>query len=1136
MRSRFPVFSRSLLPLLLLILTTVFVSVSVSIPVSAQEQSIPNANYDWGINLLRDGKTLDAQKQFAKELNTGFKIATERWLDSICYAAMLGESQYQLGQFGPALENFNTAIRISIQYSNWLANVQNLPNPSAFTLKPVPWGDPNPGRKLLNIPSKFPILFGDLNYADKYRTGGVAMAPQLKPIRGVEIARCTMLALRRRAELLGPLGASDNLNGQFITQTSLVERSMAGTWFQAWLDIELGLGYLAIGKTDEAAMALQKGALINGSAHPLSVIAYLELGKLQLKTAKYEKAYNYFLEAATVAFYYEDVEGMTEAFEGLENAYCLRNLQMICPPLAQAAEWAKFKKLALLYATVQTAAADDFLRLRQLKPAADCLLLAEKAVGKPDQYVLKGRLGSTINYHKARIAFQTPAQASQANGYSFLGASMDFMSFGGTWNFQINQVDALLLTGQMTSRKALELYSLLLREPTALDWALDPIEAMSATVTPRPGTWENFFLCAIDMERKEEALEISERARRAAFLQTLDLGGRVHALRLLLEGPEKDLTITQAQRKRDILTEYTTFENCSKKVRDLQIQVRKMSLPVTADQKTEQRELIDSLKKISELSRMQEAILMSMALDRRVIEILFPKVRTCKEIQESLPKGEALLVSFAARNQMFFFLMNNERMAMWKIFDSGSGSGSSRKNKTGTNLLTSLQTNFSSMLREIGLGSGTIPAKTFQGNDWKKSSQRVMADLTKNSQANFASADFSSLVIVPDRFMWYLPFEALQIQTAKGSRPTISQFSIRYAPMASLATPWKKTQYPKSPYSIIVAGKNVPSEKAVERLEKTLERPVLFEEKSFGGIQPGAPGTGSSVFAPEFDKMFVFDDLKNTEGDSYGIFPMALDRPSREGTLGYWFLLPSGSPRLIVLGGMRTRCEELAKKSSSKKTKASPYVPGQELFLTSMAFLANGAETVILPRWRLEGDSPWKLATLFNAQLPTTENSADAWRRAVLKFSTGDVSLQSEPRIGKSDEIDLIPASHPLFWAGFMLVDSGSGALRSKERLALAEDGEPEEENAGPAPMEEKPAVEEKSAVEEKPATEEKPAENSQAQEGSASEKTGSAPVQDKGRLAPLPPMGGGNPPEIPMGGGNSPTIPMGGENPAPLE
>jgi len=1085
MRSCFPVFCG--------FLAILFLVLAIS-SVSAQEQSIPSANYDWGLSLLRDGKTLDAQKQFAKELNTGFKIATERWLDSICYAAMLGESQYQLGQLGPALESFNTAIRLSIQYSNWYSNVQNLPNPGAFTLKPVPWGDPNPGRRLMRVPDKFPILFGDLNYANKYRTGGVAMSPQLKSIRGTEIVRCTMLAVRRRAELLGPLGVGDELNGQFVTKTSLTQRELAGSWLQAWLDIELGLGYLAVGKVDEAAMALQKGTLINGSAHPLSVVAYLELGKLQMKTAKYEKAYNCFLEAATIAFYYEDVEGMTEAFELLENAYCLRNPQMVCPPLPQAAEWAKFKKLALLFSTIQTVAADDFLRLRQLKPAAECLLLAEKAVGKPDQFVLQGRLGATIKYHKARVAFQNPAPVSQANGFTSFGGCMEFMKFGGIWNFQINQVDAALLNGQTTSRKALELYTLLLREPVAVDWALNPVEAMSVTVTARPGTWENFFLCAIDMEKKEEALEISERARRAAFLQTLDLGGRVHALRLLLDGPEKDLTVVQAQRKRDILTEYPAYENCSKKVRDLQVQIRKMSLPVTTEQKEEQQELANALKQISELSRMQEAILTSMVLDRRVIEILFPKVRTCKEIQATLPKGEALLVCFAARNQMFYFLMNNERMAMWKIFDSGSGSGSSRKSKAANANLTSLQTNFAAMLKEIGLGGGTIPAKTFEENGWKKTSQRVMADLTKNSQANFASADFASLVIVPDRFMWYLPFEALQIQTSKGSRPTLSQFSIRYAPMASLATPWKKTQYPKSPYSLIVAGKNVPSEKTVDRLEKTLERPVLFEEKSFGGIQPGTPGSSSSVFAPEFDKMFVFDDLKNDEGDAYGIFPMALDRTSKDGSLGYWFLLPSGSPRLIFLGGMRTRCEDLAKKST-RKTKSVQIVPGQELFLTSMAFLANGAETVVLPRWRLEGDSPWKLAALFNAQLSTTENSADAWRRAVLKFNAGDVTLESEPRIGKSDEIDQTSASHPLFWAGFMLVDSGSGSLRSKERLALVEDEEVEE--VLPKKEVEAAAEAPKEAVQnELPAEEAEPAPK---------------PKQNKGRLAPLPPMGGGN-------------------------
>ncbi len=1058
--------------------------------VMAQDKTLPGIEYDYGIGLMREGKFADAQKQFESELRGGFKIATERWLDSICFAAMLGEAQYHMGQFPVALENYETAIRLAIQYADWLTQVQNAPNPGMFTVKPIPWGDPNPGRGLVRAPEKFSILFGDINYGQTYRTGGVAMPPSLKPIRGVEIVRCTMLAIRRRVELLGPMGDGDELNAKLLTKLTQVQRALAGTWFQAWLDMEIGFCHLVSGKTDEATMAIMRGATINGSAHILTPIAYLELGKLQLRSANYEKAYNFFLEAASVGFYYEDVEAMTEAFGYLETAFSLRNPQMICPILLPAAEWARVKKQTTMFATIQAGRVNDLLRMKQPRPALECLALAEKALGKHSATL--GNIGAKLNFLRARIAFLEPSPASQQLGAVSLAKAMTFMQFGAVWNFHLNMVDLRLLNGQLTPRKALAAYDLLLREPTATDWALKPMEALAVSMTPRPGTWENYFLCAIEMEKKENALEISERARRATYLQTLDFGGRMHSLRLLLEGPESDLSVTQRQRKRDILMEYPAYENCSKKAAELRLAVRKMSLPIT--QKEDAQKLAGMLKELSELSRTQEFLLTAMVLDSRVIDIVFPKVRTCKEIQESLPKGEAMLVYYAARNQLFMFLMNNERIAMWKIVDSGAGAGGSKKNKAG-NLLTSLQLNTASLLKEIGLGSGVVKAETLAEDEWKKVSQRVMADLTKNSQANFASADFTSLVIVPDRFAWYIPFETLQIQTAKGPRPTISQFAIRYAPMASLGTPWKSLQLPRSPYSLIVAGeKGGLSEKTLNLLEKPLERPVVFEPKSFGGVAPGSAGTESAIFAQEFDKMLVFADLKNDDAESYKLFPLALDYGMKNATLGHWLYLPYGAPRLVILSGMHTQCEGLAKKSKRKASasaKTPIAVPGQELFLTSMAFLANGSDTVILPRWRLEGNSPATLSALFLAQLEKSETASEAWKKAVLRFAGEEIEIASEPRIGKSDEMERVSATHPFFWAGNILIDSGSGSLRRKERLSQAIDGEVAEK----APDDVKVEAE--------------AAEIKNQEEPKEEKKENVKTPKSNGRLAPLPPMGG---------------------------
>ncbi|MBE6427954.1 MAG: CHAT domain-containing protein [Planctomycetaceae bacterium] len=1087
-----------------------------TVSVKAQDNSLPGAEYDWGIALLRDGRHADAAKQFESELRGGMKIATERWIDAISYAAMLGETQYQMGQLPAALESFSTAIRLSIQHASWPTKVSNIPNPGMFTLKAVPWVDPTPNRNLMRVPEKFSILFGDLYHGNKYRTGGIAMAPSMKSIRATKIFNGTMLAIRRRAELLGPLGAGDELNSQLLTQLTQVQRSLAGTWFQAWLEIEIGLCHLSAGKQDDAIQSLMRGALINGNAHPLTPISYVELGKLQMKSGHYEKAFNLFLDAATIAYHYENVEMMTEAFELLENAYCQRNPQMVCPQLGSAAEWAKAKDLPLLYATLQALRVNDFMRFKQVRPALEALAIAEKTIAKQD--VSAGRIGAILNYQRARIALLDPTPQSQRLGMESLSRAMNFMRFGAVWNFHLQQVDIRLLNGQLTTRKALDAYQLLLREPTAVDWSLNPIESLAVSMTPRPGTWENFFLCAVDMEKKEEALEISERAKCAAYLQSLDFGGRMHSLRLLLESPENDLTVSQLQRKRDILTEYPNYEVCSQKVRNLQMKIRQMSLPVT--QKDDGKTLTEALKEVTELSRRQEAILSAIVLDRRVIDVVFPKIRTTKEIQASLPKGEAMLVYFAARNQLFLFLLNNERMAMWKIVDSGAGIGSSRKNKSNENLLTSLQLNFASMLKEMGLGSGNIRPEILLETNWKKAAQRVMADLTKNSQANFASADFTSLVIVPDRFAWYVPFETLLIQTPKGARPTISQFAIRYAPMASLGTPWKNTQLPKSPYSMIVGGKNMPSEKIQNRFEKTLKRPVIFEEKSYGGISPGTPGTVSSVFATEFDKMFVFADLKNDESASYSIFPMALDYGTREATLGYWFLLPHGSPRLIFLNGMRTQCESLIKKASKSSKKQLQAIPGQEMFLTSMAFLANGADTVILPRWNLSGSTPWRLMTHFVDQLPENKNSAYAWRKAILKLASSEISVNAEPRLAKSDDVEQISCSHPFFWAGYLLIDSGSGSLQSMERL---EKLAAEKENASNLPPVNAPAKPRPLALP-VPENEEEP--NRQDSKISPANPAPQKP-EGNGALAPLPPMGGS---------GNTQAVPMGGNVPVPLD
>ena len=64
-------------------------------------------------------------RTFLREVRTGgVKIGVQtKWVDSICYHAMLGETLYQWGRLPDALEQFDLACTLYLQYPSWLLRV-----------------------------------------------------------------------------------------------------------------------------------------------------------------------------------------------------------------------------------------------------------------------------------------------------------------------------------------------------------------------------------------------------------------------------------------------------------------------------------------------------------------------------------------------------------------------------------------------------------------------------------------------------------------------------------------------------------------------------------------------------------------------------------------------------------------------------------------------------------------------------------------------------------------------------------------------------------------------------------------------------------------------------------------------------
>ena len=99
--------------------------------------------------------------------------------------------------------------------------------------------------------------------------------------------------------------------------------------------------------------------------------------------------------------------------------------------------------------------------------------------------------------------------------------------------------------------------------------------------------------------------------------------------------------------------------------------------------------------------------------------------------------------------------------------------------------------------------------------------------------------------------------------------------------------------------------------------------------------------------------------------------------------------------------------------------------------------MSAGAETMLLSRWRVGGQSTLDLVREFVQELPHTA-AADAWQRSVQLAMETPIDPASELRVKAGKEAVELTAKHPFFWAGYLVVDSGWRPEEEAERQAEA--------------------------------------------------------------------------------------------------
>jgi len=965
-----------------------------------QERAAPTRVYNGVAYYLYDGNYKEALDQYRQLLRGGVRNGPYRWIDSICFYAMIGECYYHWGMQNEALASYTEALNLYLAFPDWMARVQFDAQIRPLTVSPqTPWGRSARGTQLGKYPQFVHTAQGQLDITETLRRGGQVQAAQLYPIQPQEIVRATALAIRRRTELLGPRSKYEPLSKQLV---EVLSRPVGprNHWTQAWVDLELGLAILATDKPEEAVEVLKRSVAAAGQFdHPMTGVALLELGRMAMKQGDYAGAGKLFIEATYAAYHYEDLITLEEAFRQAALVQTLSNTRAVFPPLAAAVGWARTggKDLRHVRASLAMSAADNLLELGQTAQAASLLDEAQMAAAK--RTMLFGAIGARLHYLRATQWFQ---QGKVGPGEEALAAALKYLQSGGSrWLFHVAQVHAFVLnsqrTTQMTTHRATDLYREVLRDPRPADWGLDPMESLAVLSTPHPEPLEQWFYATLggvdEAAAIPAALEIADRLRRHRYFSTLPLGGRLSALRWVLEAPPEALGKIALVERQDLLARYPGYEKIARQASNLRAQWAALpAVPRAADEIRQQSALAAELAKLSVL---QEAILREMAVRREPAELVFPPLRSTREVQDALPEGAAVLAFVCAGGQYHAFLLDRTKATHWVVRNPSA-----------------LGAAIAALLREMGNvdANREVASKDLASPQWKSLARKVLDELLAGSQVDLGQK-FPELIIVPDGMFWYLPFEALQVSVDDRLESLLSRFRIRYAPTLGLAVADARGRSAK-PSTAVVLGRLYPRDAdtvaraAYDELAKTLPGAVAIDRP--------LPG-GSALGKLRMQHLVVLDDLVLNDQAPYAWSPIPLDRGKPGSTLADWMALPWGAPEVIVLPGYHTFAE------NTKKGRRGP--PGSEVFLSLCGLLSTGTRTVLLTRWRAGGQSSVDLVREFLQELPHTTPS-DAWQRAVLLLGQNRLNPAAEPRVKFSGSEEL-KGEHPFLWAGYLLVDCG---------------------------------------------------------------------------------------------------------------
>ena len=964
---------------------TVLLATLVSRSVCGQSDTRPGLEYAVAQTEYLQGDYLSALRSFQHEARRGATHVQGPWLDGICYHAMIGECLYQTGDLPAALAAYNRALQIFVARRGWMQQLQlpGLVGPSQRTRRgTMTWGVAARSAVVGSFPDKFLIQVGPAQPIISGQSGGVIGAPQFLSLRVDEIMRCTCLALRRRHDILGFLTPRDPLSATMV-DVLRGEQIPAVHWLSTWRQTALGIAMVGAGDARGGAAVLEAAVAAMGTLdHPVTATALVELGKLYAAQGEFELARQSFREATFAGGEFDQGQEMEEGFIGAMNSAYALGAPVAPAPLIAAATWARNHDLTRLQTALLISAAEASSLMGNTGPAAQLLTQATASMRRTT--LPASNLGSYHQYVAALIRYQS---ADLVQGNQALARAIAFQIRSSPYLLRLNLVNQSFESGAESARNAARLYSALLADPSGSDWSYDPITSLTRTLADLRVPFANWFAAAWEYGSFTESVEISDRIRANRFHSQIALGARLVSLRWILTRPEKALSQTRKEMRHGFVQRHPGWIDHLQQWDAMYAQWARPPEEVDAGS------VRTLLQRSQKLAAEQQWMLRAAALSREPSATTFPRHRSLRETRKRLQPNQAVLVFTEVHGQLYGMLItdNPSDDTPWKIANRQQ-----------------LKGHITTLLRELGHYSAKHKLKVDQltRDEWTDVAAAVWRLLiTDRVDAILQSKE--ELIIVPDQFLWYVPYAVLPVDGKK--RLLGDRWQWRVVPMTGLL----QADAPIGPDRnnlAIALGKMSPVDKM-----KPEEVEAEYSVTDMRRIMLGIPFKPVDVWnARSSYALGVLADLASTQRSNQS-FPAAVLAGSRAETpLDSWLAFPWAAPEVMAFPGFHTAAEHGIGRDAD----------GTEVFQLVMGAMAAGTRTVLLSQWVTGGQAARDLTREFLLEMKRRP-ATDAWQRAVQLMRATPATLDAEPRITSSPADDTPNADHPFFWGGFLLADRG---------------------------------------------------------------------------------------------------------------